>query len=103
MQTGRVEFLKRTLIVVAVALVPILIWYLFGVILMAFGAVIVAMLVRLGAQGKQIVTFPPLWPARKRRNYRQMDTSRWAVKTRRLTTSRNGASIGIPRRARPTG
>jgi predicted PurR-regulated permease PerM len=50
MQTGRVEFLKRTLIVVAVALVPILIWYLFGVILMAFGAVIVAMLVRLGAQ-----------------------------------------------------
>jgi predicted PurR-regulated permease PerM len=50
MQTSRVEFLKRTLIVVAVAVVPILIWYLFGVMLMAFGAVILAMLVRFGAQ-----------------------------------------------------
>lgn len=45
-----VEFLKRTLIVVAVAVIPILIWYLFGVIMIAFGAIILAMLVRLGAQ-----------------------------------------------------
>jgi predicted PurR-regulated permease PerM len=50
MQTSYVDFLKRTLIVVAVAIIPILIWYLFGVILMAFGAIILAMLLRLGAQ-----------------------------------------------------
>jgi predicted PurR-regulated permease PerM len=48
-QMGHVEVLKRTLIVVAVALIPVLIWYLFGVVLMAFGAVILAMLLRLGA------------------------------------------------------
>ncbi len=41
---------KRTLIVVAVAIIPIVIWYLFDVVLIAFGAVILAMLVRLGAQ-----------------------------------------------------
>jgi len=50
MQVSYIEFLKRALTVVAVVLIPILIWYLFGVILMAFGAVILAMLVRLGAQ-----------------------------------------------------
>jgi hypothetical protein len=44
------EFLKRSLIIVAVAVVPFLIWYLFGVILIAFGAIILAMLLRLGAQ-----------------------------------------------------
>jgi predicted PurR-regulated permease PerM len=50
MQKTHVEFLKRALIVVAVAVIPVLIWYLFGVVLMAFGAIILAMLVRLGAQ-----------------------------------------------------
>lgn len=49
MRNGYSEFLKRTLLVVAVALIPILVWYLFGVILMAFGAIILAMLLRLGA------------------------------------------------------
>lgn len=49
MQLGQVAFLKRVLIVVAVATIPILIWYLFDVILMAFGAIILAMLLRLGA------------------------------------------------------
>lgn len=49
MQISYLEFLKRTLIVVAVAVIPILIWYLFGVVLMVFGAIILAMLVRLGA------------------------------------------------------
>ncbi|MGA7384784.1 MAG: AI-2E family transporter, partial [Methylocella sp.] len=44
------ELLKRTLLVVAVALVPVLIWYLFDVILVAFGAIILAMLLRLGAE-----------------------------------------------------
>lgn len=44
------ETLKLALLVVAVAIVPVLIWYLFGVILMVFGAVILAMLLRLGAQ-----------------------------------------------------
>jgi predicted PurR-regulated permease PerM len=50
MQMSYLEFLKRTLIFVAVAVLPVLIWYLFGVVLMAFGAVILAMLLRLGAQ-----------------------------------------------------
>jgi predicted PurR-regulated permease PerM len=44
------DLIKRTLIVIAVALTPILIWYLFGVLLMAFGAIILALLLRLGAQ-----------------------------------------------------
>lgn len=44
------DFFKRTLIVVAVVATPILIWYLFGVVLMAFGAIILAVLLRLGAQ-----------------------------------------------------
>lgn len=47
---GYGELIKRTLTVVAVAVAPILIWYLFDVILMAFGAIIFAMLLRLGAQ-----------------------------------------------------
>ena len=36
--------------VVAVAVIALLIWYLFGLILIVFGAVILAMLLRLGAQ-----------------------------------------------------
>jgi predicted PurR-regulated permease PerM len=50
MQMSYPEFLKRTIIIVAVAVVPFLIWYLFGVVLMIFGAIILAMLLRLGAQ-----------------------------------------------------
>jgi predicted PurR-regulated permease PerM len=49
-QTNYSDFFKRTLIVVAVVVTPVLIWYLFGVVLMAFGAVILAMLLRLLAQ-----------------------------------------------------
>ena len=52
-----VEILKLALRVVAVALVPVLIWYLFGVILMVFGAVIFAMLLRLGAEPIAVVIF----------------------------------------------
>ena len=44
------EFLKRTLLLVAIAVLPFLIWYLFGVVLMVIGAIILAMLLRLGAQ-----------------------------------------------------
>ena len=44
------DLLKRAMIIVAAAIVPVLIWYLFGVVLMAFGAIILAMLLRLGAQ-----------------------------------------------------
>jgi predicted PurR-regulated permease PerM len=44
------ETLKLALLVVAVALIPFLIWYLFDVILIIFGAVILAMLLRLGAR-----------------------------------------------------
>jgi predicted PurR-regulated permease PerM len=50
MQMSQIDFLKRTLIIVAVAVIPFLIWYLFGVVLMAFGAVILAMLLRLIAE-----------------------------------------------------
>ena len=49
-QISYLDFFKRTLIVVAVVATPILIWYLFGVVLMAFGAIIFGMLLRLGAQ-----------------------------------------------------
>ena len=44
------ETLKLALLVVAVALIPLLIWYLFDLILVVFGAIILAMLLRLGAQ-----------------------------------------------------
>jgi predicted PurR-regulated permease PerM len=44
------DLLKRTLLVIGVALVPVLIWYLFSVILIAFGAVIFATLLWLGAE-----------------------------------------------------
>lgn len=44
------DILKVALLVVAVAVIPVLVWYLFGVVLMAFGAIILAMLLHLGAQ-----------------------------------------------------
>ena len=50
MEISRTELFKRTVIVVAVTVIPVLIWYLFDVILIAFGAIILAILVRLGAQ-----------------------------------------------------
>jgi predicted PurR-regulated permease PerM len=50
MQMSYLEFLKRTLLLVAIAVLPFLIWYLFGVILITIGAIILAMLLRLGAQ-----------------------------------------------------
>ncbi len=50
MGTSYFEFFKRTLIVVAVIATPILIWYLFDVVLMAMGAIILAMLLWLGAR-----------------------------------------------------
>ena len=50
MQMTYIEFLKRALIFVAIAVLPVLIWYLFGVVLMAFGAIILAMLLRRVAQ-----------------------------------------------------
>lgn len=49
-QSSYGDFLKRVLIVVGAATIPILIWYLFGVVMMIFGAVILAMLLRLCAQ-----------------------------------------------------
>jgi predicted PurR-regulated permease PerM len=50
MRMSYAELFKRALLVVVVALVPFLIWYLFDVILMAFGAIILAMVLRLGAE-----------------------------------------------------
>lgn len=48
--TDYADFFKRTLIVVAVLVTPVLIWYLFGVVLMIFGAIILAMVLRLLAE-----------------------------------------------------
>ena len=50
MQGSYADLLKRTLIVVGVVLVPLLVWYLFNVVLIAFGAIIFAMLLWLGAE-----------------------------------------------------
>ena len=50
MTKSYVETLKVALLVVAVGLIPVLIYFLFGVVLMIFGAVILAMLLRLGAE-----------------------------------------------------
>ncbi len=61
--TSYLEFLKRTLIVVAVAVIPVLIWYLFGVVLIAFGAIILAMLLRLVAQPLMRWLGLPEWAA----------------------------------------
>lgn len=49
-QGGYAELFYKAAIVVAVALIPVLVWYLFNVVLVAFGAVIVAMLLWLGAE-----------------------------------------------------
>ncbi len=44
------DLLKRTLIVVSVAAAIFLIWYLSAVLLMVFGAIVLALLLRLGAE-----------------------------------------------------
>ncbi len=49
MDKRHADTIKVVLLIFALAIVPLLIWYLFGVVLMAFGAIILAMLVRLGA------------------------------------------------------
>jgi predicted PurR-regulated permease PerM len=50
MRMSYAELFKRAVLIVVVALVPFLIWYLFDVILVAFGAIILAMVLRLGAE-----------------------------------------------------
>ncbi|HVY58044.1 MAG TPA: AI-2E family transporter [Xanthobacteraceae bacterium] len=50
MAISTAEFAKRAAIFVAIALVPVLVWYLFNVILMAVGAIILAALLQLGAE-----------------------------------------------------
>ncbi len=44
------ELFKRTAIFVAVALVPVLVWFLFDVILIGMGAILIAILLTLGAE-----------------------------------------------------
>lgn len=63
MTTNLFDFFKRVLIVIAVAVTPVLIWYLFGVVLMAFGAIILAMLLHLGAQPLMRWLRLPEWAA----------------------------------------
>jgi predicted PurR-regulated permease PerM len=50
MPLSTAELFKRMAIVVAVALVPLLVWLLFSVVLMAMGAILVATLLNLGAE-----------------------------------------------------
>jgi predicted PurR-regulated permease PerM len=50
MPLSTAELVKRTAIFVAIALVPVLVWQLFGVMLMAMGAILVATLLNLGAE-----------------------------------------------------
>ncbi|HLH90847.1 MAG TPA: AI-2E family transporter [Xanthobacteraceae bacterium] len=47
---SRIEFIKRTFIVLGVALIPVLVWYLFDVILIAVAALLVGELLWLGAE-----------------------------------------------------
>lgn len=63
MTNNTFDFFKRVLIVIAVAVTPVLIWYLFGVILMAFGAIILAMLLHVGAQPLMRWLRLPEWTA----------------------------------------
>lgn len=44
------EFVKRTVIVLVVALVPVLIWFMFDVILIVIGAILIAVLLRVIAE-----------------------------------------------------
>lgn len=44
------EFLKRTVIVLIVALIPVLIWFMFDVILIVIGAILIAVLLRVVAE-----------------------------------------------------
>ena len=57
------DFFKRVLIVIGVAVTPVLIWYLFGVVLMAFGAIILAMLLCVGAEPLERWLRLPQWAA----------------------------------------
>lgn len=47
---NKVEFFQRAVIVLLIALVPVLVWFLFDVILVVIGAIIVATLLRLIAR-----------------------------------------------------
>jgi predicted PurR-regulated permease PerM len=54
------ELFKLAAIIVAVALVPVLVWLLFGVFLMAMGAILIATLLNLGAEPlTRWLRFPP--------------------------------------------
>jgi predicted PurR-regulated permease PerM len=50
MPLSTAEFFRRTAIFVAVALVPVLVWFLFDVVLMGMGAILIATLLSLGAE-----------------------------------------------------
>ena len=50
MPDNTVDFVKRAVIFVAVALVPVLIWYLFDVLLIGMGAILIAELLQVGAE-----------------------------------------------------
>ena len=63
MTNNSFDFFKRVLIVIGVVVTPVLIWYLFGVVLMVFGAIILAMLLHLGAQPLQRWLRLPQWAA----------------------------------------
>src|SRR5919108_4587089 len=50
MPMSTLEFTKRAIIVLALALIPVLVWLLFDVVLIVLGAVLIALLLQLGAE-----------------------------------------------------
>jgi predicted PurR-regulated permease PerM len=50
MSVGRTEFIKRCFIAVAIALIPVLVWYLFDLVLICISALLVSALLGLGAE-----------------------------------------------------
>jgi predicted PurR-regulated permease PerM len=63
MTNSSFDFFKRVLIVVGLLVTPVLVWYLFGVVLMAFGAIVLAMLLHLGAEPLMRWLRLPEWAA----------------------------------------
>lgn len=55
---GRAEFVRRSIIFIALASLPFLVWRLFGVVLLATGAAIVAALIHLVAEPFRFLRLP---------------------------------------------
>lgn len=58
MQADTVQFFKRAAIFVSVALIPVLVWYLFDVLLIGMGAILIAELLQVVAEPFGWLRFP---------------------------------------------